>query len=266
MSAASSHRAVRTIGALVAVLALVVAACGSSTPALTDPKEILTKAFEATQDAKSFHLVATVDGEFDMDLLGTGGGSMTLAGTKLEGDIDVVGKKLSLTFAFPALLGLIGEVIAVDEAAYVKTSFSGDKYQKMDAGDTGLPIDPSDPDASLAGFKEMLDEEGVDPTKLDDADCGSTKCYVVEIELTAEELAALAGPDASNLPFEDGTLTLTVMVDKSSLHFADVKIEVAAGTAATLTISIAFSDWDRSVTIEAPPADQVEEGGSLFPF
>lgn len=259
-------RTTRTIGAIVAVLALSVAACGQSAPALSDPKEILTKAFEAAQDAKSFHVVATLDGEFAMDLLGTGGGSMTLAGTRLEGDIDVAGKKLKATFAFPALLGLTGEVIAVDEAAYVKTSFSGEKYQKMDAGESGLPIDPSDPTANLDGFKEMLDQEGVDPTKLDDADCGSAKCYVIAIELTAEELAALSGPDASDLPFESGSVTITVKVDKATLRYADVAITVAAGDAGTLTIAVTFSDWDKGVTVEAPPADQVEEGGSILPF
>ena len=49
------------------------------------------------------------------------------------------------------------------------------------------------------------------------------------------------------------------------MRFQKVTAAVAAGSAGTLTIGVTFSDWDKVVSIAAPPDDQVTEGGS-FPF
>jgi len=254
-----------SVGSLLVVVALVAAACGPSAPALTDPKEILTKAVEATGDAKSFHLLATLDGEFAADPLGTGGGKMTLTGTKLEGDVDIANARAKLTFAVPALLGITGELIAVDDAAYVKTSITGDLYQKSDTGAGGLPVDPADPDAAIASLKEFLDKPEIDPKKLDDVDCGSAKCYAVTIELTADEIAALSG-DGSSTGLDPATvMRMTFSVDKTTLRFASVAVMLDAGEQGSLTVVLTFSAWDAAVTIEAPPDDQVGEGGGL-PF
>ncbi len=56
------RRRALTLPALLVVAAIAVGACGGSTPTLSDPGEILTKAVETLQNAKSFHLEATLDG------------------------------------------------------------------------------------------------------------------------------------------------------------------------------------------------------------
>ena len=102
-----SARALR-LGTLTIAAALALGACNSA-PALSDPTEILTKAIDAFQDAKTVHLAATLDGTFTMDLTGQGGGAMELTGTTLTGDVDIEHTKAKFTFAVPALLGLSGE-------------------------------------------------------------------------------------------------------------------------------------------------------------
>jgi hypothetical protein len=261
---ATPSRSVR-LASLVAVVALVAGACGAATPAISDPKEILTKAVEALQNAKSVHLLVTLDGQLVMDLTGSGsGGSVTLSGTKLEGDIDIEGGKVKATFAVPAILGLTGEIIAVDDATYIKTSMTGELYQKSETG-SNLPVDPGDPDAMLNDLRAWLDEPEISPTKGDDADCGGKQCYVVTIELTGAELAALASdsPDASIDP--NATIALTFKVEKDPVRLAELTADVAMGSQGTLSIVLSLSKWDESVTIEAPPDDQVTEGSGL-PF
>src|SRR5262245_55949242 len=170
MSAARPFR----LGTLALVAAIALGACNNAT-ALSDPTEILTKALDALQNAKTVHLAATVEGQFAMDLTGQGsGGTMDLTGTSLEGDVDLENTKARFTFAVPALLGLSGEVIAIDDASYVKTSLTGELYQKSEGTDS-LPVDPSDPEASLAEIREFLKKPEISPTKGNDVDCDGKK-------------------------------------------------------------------------------------------
>ena len=255
-------RALR-LGTLTIVAALALGACNSA-PALSDPTEILTKAIDAFQDAKTVHLAATLDGTFTMDLTGQGGGAMELTGTTLTGDVDIEHTKAKLTFAVPALLGLSGEVIAIDNASYVKTSLTGEKYQKSETTDS-LPVDPSNPDATIAEIKTFLEKPEISPTKGDDVDCNGEKCYSVTIELTAAELASLSSPDPSASTDPGTGVNLTILVEKDSLKLHKVTATVAMGATGNLTVVLTFTDWDKAVTIEAPPDDQVTEGGEL-PF
>ena len=257
-----SVRALR-LGTLTLIAALALGAC-SSAPALTDPTEILTKAIQALQDAKTVHLAATLDGSFTMDLTGQGGGSIELTGTTLTGDLDIENTKARVTFAIPALLGLSGEVIAVDDASYMKTSLTGEKYQKNE-GAGALPVDPSDPDATIAEIKAFLAKPEVSPTKGDDVDCNGEKCYSVTIELTAAELAALMTPDPAASADPNTAMNVTILVEKDSLKLHKVTASVAAGSTGNVTVILTFTDWDKAVTIEAPPDDQVTEGTGL-PF
>lgn len=257
------YRRSLSISALLVVAAVALGAC-SSAPALTDPTEILTKAIDAFQDAKTVHLAATVDGSFTMDLTGQGGGAMELTGTSLTGDVDIEHTKAKVTFAVPALLGLTGEIIAVDKASYVKTSLTGALYQKSETTDS-LPVDPTDPDATIAQIKTFLEKPEISPTKGDDVDCDGKKCYTVTIELTAAEMAALSSPDPSASPDAGTSMNLTILVEKDSLKLHKVTAAVSAGTTGNLTIVLTFTDWDKAVTIEAPPDDQVTEGTGL-PF
>lgn len=250
------HRRALALPALLVVAALAAGACGGSAPALTDPSEILTKAVETLQKAKSLHLEATVDGTVKLDLTGTGtGGDIALTGTSLQADIDIEKENAHLNLAVPALLGMTAEVIVVGQDVYTKSSFTGEKFQKSSTSDSGLPVDPTDPQASLKELQDWLKKPEVDPKKLDDTSCGTKSCYQIEIDLSAEDLKALS-PEAADLG--DASVVLTLLVEKDTLRPASMVVTVTSADVGELTVTVSLSKWDESLSIEAPPADQVE--------
>lgn len=250
------HRRLLALPALLVIAALAVGACGGSTPALTDPGEILTKAVETLQKARTVHMEATVDGTLTLDLMGTGqAGDITLTGTKLTADVNIEGGDLAASVAVPALLGLTADVIVVGEDTYTRVSLSGDKYTKGTTSDAGIPIDPADPEQSLEDLQEWLAKPEVGPKKLDDASCGSKSCYQVEIDLSSDEITTLV-PDAGDLG--SASVVLTVLVEKDTLRPASIVVTLTAAEVGEVTMTLNLSKWDESLDISAPPADQVE--------
>lgn len=250
--------------ALFVTASLVLGGCGSAAfPELTDPTAIITAALKSTEGAKSVHLELTVDGSINADLLGTGNpdAAMTLTGTSLSADVDIAGGNMHATFAIPALLGLAGELIQIGTTSYVKTSLSGPLFEVTEDSTADLPIDPADPTAFVDGLGDFLLNDAVNAVKGEDVECGSTKCYVVTIDLTPEALAALdpTGAAAEELPIDlgAGTVTISVRVDKSTYHLAGISIVAAAGEQGSLTVELTLSKWDEALDIKAPPADQI---------
>jgi len=245
------RRALAIPSALV-VLALLVAACGgNSGPALTDPSEILTKAIAAMQNAKSVHLEATVDGTFKADLTGTGTASeLNLAGTNLNGDLDLAAKNAHVAAAVPAFLGLTADIIIVGTDTFTRVSLSGDKYQKSTTTSTG----PTDPTVALKEVETFLKKPEVKPVKKDDASCGSKKCYQVELLLSADDLKALM-PDQD---LQGASIVATILIERDTLYPASATVTISAATLGEVKVTITMSDWDKAVTITAPPADQVQ--------
>ena len=258
-----SVRALR-LGTLSLAAAIALGAC-NSTPAIADPGEILAKALDAIQDAKTVHLTASLEGQFKLDLTGMGGGgAIDFTGTSLEGDVDLENTKAKLTFAVPALLGLTGEVIAIDGASYIKTSMTGALYMKSEGTDS-LPVDPTDTEATIAEIKAFLEKPEISPTKGNDVDCNGEKCYSVTIQLSAAEIASLSSPAPLASMDPNANLDLTILVEKDSVKLHKITAAVAGGEDGSLTVALTFTNWDAGVTIDAPPDDQVTEDGS-FPF
>ena len=234
------------------IVAFLVAACGgNSAPALTDPNEILTKAIAAMQNAKSVHLEATVDGTFKADLTGTGTASeLNLAGTSLKGDLDLAAKNAHVTAAVPAFLGLTADVIIVGTDTFTKVSLSGDKYKKSATTAT----DPTDPTVALKEVEAFLKKPEVKPVKKDDASCGSKKCYQVEVNLSADDLKALM-PDQD---LQGASIVAMILIERDTLYPASATVTISAATLGEVKVTITMSNWDKAITITAPPADQVE--------
>jgi hypothetical protein len=254
----------RRLALLLALITSFVIACSGApaAPPLTDPNEILAKSAESLAKAKSVHFAASLTGTFSGDMMGTGQDTeFKLDGTTAEGDIDVAGKKARATFSVPALLGLSGEVIQVGQTTFMKTSLTGAKYQKQTSSE--LPVDEvADPAKAAEAVREALDQPGLSPTKAADAKCGDKDCYQVEIDLTGEELAALAS-EAPDAGLGDAAMKITFSVERDTLRLAKVVVSVTAGAAGSVDMTLTMTKWDEAVTINEPAADQVTEGAPI---
>ena len=133
----------RRLAFIVAAAALVFGACSTTTPAapaLTDPKDILTKGVLALKDVKTFHFQADVTGTVKLDLTGSGtAGDLNLAGTTAQGDVDIAGKKFHASFSAPSLLGLTGDFIGIDQTMYTKIPLLNPKYTKSTSTSSDWP-------------------------------------------------------------------------------------------------------------------------------
>ena len=276
------HRLRSAAPTAVLPLALLIAACGGTPAAspLTDPVAIIEAAATNASSATSVKIDIAADGELALDLTGTGAGApITLEDTTASLQVDIADGAVQGTFALPGVLGLRGEVIVVDDVAYLKTSLTGPLYQQTpipgdtpggETGTGGSP-DPSAVAEMVAGLRETLAQPGVDPVKGEDVACGSSTCYTVTIQLTPEELAAL-GADAgdiqlpSDLPVPvpglpdigEMTVDLTARVTTDTNQLAGLTVGLAGGETGTITADITFSDWNADLTIAPPPADQIQ--------
>jgi len=248
--------------AIASTLVLALSACqgASDAPALTDPKEIVTAALTSTEAAKSVHLDVTLDGTLSVALPGLGAATpVNLTGTTASADVDFAKPALKATFAVPAMLGLGGEIIAVDGKTYTKTTITGPLYQESAAGSG--PVDPSAAPGMVDNLGDSLFKEGVALTKGGDVACGSEQCYTVTANLTSEDLGTTAAGSLGNLPVDltGASLALTLRVEKDlPHHLAGVEAVVTMADASKLTANVTASKWDEPVTITAPPADQVK--------
>lgn len=250
----------RLLPALSLALALagVLAACGATTPAISDPDEIISQGLKATGEATSFHVDVQVTGTVNIQQTG---GTFNLDGTTAAGDFDVPHKLARLTFNAPGLMSLTGEVIQIGSDSYVKTSLTGTQYMKSTTSDTGVQTDPDELFRQVSGF---LDKQGVETAKQDDVDCGDAKCYAVTLTIPASLLGVpdtTDGIDVSQF-LADG-LKLNLQFDRQSLRLTSVSSDIDAGEVGTFGLSLTLSKYNEAVQVSPPPSDQVTEGNSL---
>ncbi len=282
---------IRRLAIAAAALALTLAACNSSSsPALTDPVDILQHSIAATQTLHSFHAHATLSGSINADLTGTGSTSaLDLSGTTADIDADLVNHAVHISASIPALLGATADIIVIGDDTWTKVSLLGPKYQHSTASDMldsfaplpsggALPsTGPIDPQQIGDQIKAALGKLATPPKLGPDVQCGDTTCYDVTITLTSADLDSLGGSlggalgsGASGAPSAAapspaasasaglGSATLEVQVRKSDYYPAKIVATVDAGAQGKLTGTIDFSAFNQPVTITAPPADQVQ--------
>ena len=255
----------RRLSAAMVVMLAVLAAC-QSTPALTDPTDIITQGLEATTSLKSFHVSLGLDGKFTMPQTG---GSVDLKSTSLEADVDISGKQAHLTFAIPAFLGLSGDVLLIGQDLWVKTSMTGDKYSHMSSNITGASFEPSaslDTASMVKDVKDFLAKDGVETKKLADVACGDRQCYQVSVSIPSSlmsDAGAVASLDPSTV-FGDA-LVLNLLFDRDKLWLTELSTDVASDSLGTLSVTLSFSKFDEHVTLSPPPDAEVTEGEFPLP-
>ena len=237
--------------AVVATLAIAVVACngGSSGPVLTDPTAIVTAALKSTEAAKTVHLELTADGTATVPLpiAGAAGTPVNLTGTTASADVDLANGAARATFAMPSMLGLAGELIAVDGKAYIKTTLTGPLYQESAA--SGAPVDPSKARGMFDGLGDLLLKPGVVLVKGEDVACGSKQCYTVTADLDASALGPTASASIGGLPVDlsGATVKLTLRVEKDlPNHLAGVTAEITTPSNGTVKVELTASKWDET--------------------
>jgi hypothetical protein len=253
----------RRLHLLVALLsALMIIGCQGSpiAPALTDPKEILTRSILSLKDARTVELTGSFTGAVTAAQLG----NLDLSAVKLSGALDVPNNKAKLLLDAPSLLGTRIDAIVVDKALYLKVAgllagfahASADKYTK-----SALPQSSTDPLSNMADIaqavtrlKQALDALPNAPTRGADEKCGDQDCYRVTLKLTAADIKALNLSALTAAP--NGDLTVDLWSRKNDLRPAKLALSDATPDHGTFGITLEFK-YDGSVTIEAPPADQI---------
>jgi hypothetical protein len=254
----------RRLAPVMVVMLAVLAAC-QTTPAYSDPTDIITKGLEATAKLQSFHMSLALDGSFTMP---DSGGSFNLDSTSLEADIDIGARDGHLTFAIPALLGLSGEVLVIGKDVYVKTSM-GDKWSHSTNDITGhSPAPSASPDTAsmVKDVKEFLAKDGVVTKNLGDVACGDRQCYQVSVSIPSSlmtDAGAVASMDPSTI-FGDA-LVLNLLFDRQSLWLTELSTDVASDKVGTFSVTLSFSHFDEAVTFSPPPDAQVTEGEFAIP-
>jgi hypothetical protein len=207
------------------------------------------------------------------------GASTDLGGSYIEATVDIPNKQAQATVAVPPILGLKLDLIQLGDTSYTKINLMGDMWQKSTS--TPAPDESADPSPS-AGIQQTIDElkktlsaEGVTTEKLADEKCGDADCYHVKITMPPSALSAAAGdtlgglglggtPEPGASPLIGGDLTFDLWARKSDMR----PVKMVIGTTAegsTIAITMTMDKYDEAVTITAPPADQVTEGGFELP-
>jgi hypothetical protein len=239
--------------ALAAAFAL--AACGSGTPTLTDPIEILQKGAASLGELKSVHVRGAIDGEVALDIGGLGSGApLPLDGTTLEGDVDIANSALTAEVLAPALLNFRANLVVADGSAYLRAPLiTGDKWVRQPAGGAM----GGDPGAALDGLAAFLERPELKPEKLPDVRCAGTDCYSVRLTVPAAEVRGALGSLGGAIPGLSGDavgdVTVTVGVRKDDLRLATLGLDVPTGGSTPLSIDLELSKYDEPVTI-TPPA------------
>jgi hypothetical protein len=253
--------------ALVALASIVMAGgCSSSgAPSISDPNEVITKSVIALPAVKSVHLKLEVSGKVNTGALGGSSsglsGNIDLAGTTLEGDLDVVKQAVDVKFAVPGLLGTTGEIIVVDGNMYTKISLSGDKFSKSKLSDTvpvSIPspgaVASADPSAAVASLTKALDDAGAKATLQADDKVNGKDAYHVSVSIPVDKINALLAADGGSTTagMQLDSATFDYWVYKDSLLPAKMTIAGSAATLGNLNLVLTLTDYDKAVTINAP--------------
>jgi hypothetical protein len=246
--------------ALVATLSLVLAACSATppaAPALTDPKDIVTKGVTSLVDIKTLEITGAFTGSVKAAQIG----DFDLSSIKLDAAIDSANKTAKLTLDAPTLLGTKIDALMVGGSAYYKVAgllsatlhATADKYTKVEVPTaSGNPVaDATDVTKLVSQLQDAFAKLPSPLTKAADEKCGDVDCYHVSTVVTAAQAKAL---DASSTL--DGDITVDLFTHKSDYRPGRIAISIASPSMGTFGMTFDIK-YDVAVNVTAPPADQI---------
>jgi hypothetical protein len=251
--------------------------CGGSSgtptaPPISDPSEVITKSVGNLPAVKSLHIKIDVTGKVNTEALSgssSGGiglsGNLDLAGTTIEGDVDVAKIATDLKFTLPSPLGT-GEVIVVDNNLYYKLTLFGGKFTKSALSDT-VPVSIPSPGAvasvdinsQVASLRKSLDDAGAKATLMADEKVNGKDAYHVSILMPIDKINALLAAEggAATSGMKLDTATFDYWAYKDSVLPAKATISGSAGSLGNVNLVLTLTDYDKPVTINAPAASDI---------
>jgi hypothetical protein len=255
----------RFLALLALISTLMIIACQGSpaAPALTDPKEILSRSILSFKDVKTVEVTGAFSGALKA---GAQLGNIDLSTIKVSAALDVPNKKAKGTVDAPTILGTKVDALLIDKDVYLKIAgplaalakMSADKYTKSTLPESSA--DPLSAAADVAQGVQKLNEALAalpnPPTKGANEKCGDQDCYHVTVKMTAADLQKLTPTASAATAAMNGDVTLDVWSRTNDLRPAKLSLSVATPDQGTFGATFEFK-YDGSVTIDAPPADQI---------
>lgn len=224
---------------------------------VTDPKEMIARSLQATLDATSVHLEASLAGHAPGAAFDRPEASVTLDGTTVAGDIRSHDAKTRAHLVVPAL-GVNLDTVTVWDSAYYRTT-DGGSWTKASVGgasaQAGVDINPL---TLVDRLRSYLDTPGFTPTVRDVA-CASAsgQCHEVRLETGTDPARIVAQmlPGAHGTGVAGSSAVITLQTDVKTLRPAHLDVTVTNPDGSlSLHLVVDASGWDQDVTIAEPSA------------
>jgi hypothetical protein len=271
------HPLARRAAVAGAGLLLCVSACSGSsatpTPSPTpDPQAVLAQSLSNFEQARSFHLSGTIAGSIDMGSVSRLSGSsiglsgkLDLKGGTIVGDVDITRSAARVTVTFPSLFGLTVDVIEVDGYSYSKINLTSEKYtkSKLDPSALASAVPGAAPDVSdlEALLRDLLASPAATVTPAGSAIVDGRQAHRFDVAiapaLVNEEFRTLVPSLPQDVTVDSASGTYLVYAD--TLQPASFEIAGSSASLGNLDVSLTLTAYGLPVTIEAPPASELQE-------
>ena len=223
---------------------------------VTDPREMLTRSFQATLDASSVHLEASVSGHVPAALAGREGPAMTLDGTHATLDLRPQDARSHLHVTSRALATDLEALNLWDKLASRQQSgiWTAGSVAGLVAG-KGIDANPLTLVDRLRGW---LAAPGAPVPMATDVSCAapSGRCRQVHLAAgpTPGDLLLRLFPSGSAAAVGPTTTDVVLETDETTLRPARLVLDVRnADGSLALTVTIDASAWDAPSVIPDPP-------------
>lgn len=275
MHETSRHAVARRIAAPIVVAGLL-AGCGAgATPTPPpDPTALLTSSAEATSKLSGpLDLAITFDGK-----IVESGKTTELSGSKITAAFDRDGKQADVNVTIKGVEAsgdFTAALRVVNDTAYVQAAMLGPSWYSLPLSTAESLMPSAAPEASMDP-KTVLDpltkDSGVKITYAGTEQLDGRDQHKITVTVTGasaskflSEASSLTG-GAAPLPSMEAVpdVTVNVWIDRQSGAFSKATTTISDTAGSSLSIAVTLKAHSGSLSVQAPPADQVQPAEQLL--